>query len=109
MTTTLAPPPPPPPIAAPRPSRGGAPARRAIRRWTWRLLRREWRQQVLVLALLTVAVAATTVGLGVVVNRQGTDQSVFGSADARIDIGSPGQQGVAADLATARHQFGPVE
>ncbi len=37
--------------------RSGAPARRAIRRWAWRLLRREWRQQVLVLALLTVAVS----------------------------------------------------
>ena len=87
----------------------GRPARRAIRRWAWRLLRREWRQQVLVLGLLTVAVAATTVGLGLVVNVQGTDQGVFGTADARIDIANPGPNGVAADLAAARQRFGTVE
>lgn len=107
MSTTLAPAP--PPTAGPRPERGGAPARRAIRRWAWRLLRREWRQQVLIMALLTVAVAATTVGLGLVVNVQGTDRAVFGSADARVDIGKPGPNGVDADLAAARQQFGTVE
>ena len=30
---------------------GGAPARRAMVRWSWRLFRREWRRQALVLAL----------------------------------------------------------
>ena len=111
MTTALAPPPP-PPVTAPRPDRGGAPARRAIRRWAWRLLRREWRQQVLVLALLIVAVAATTIGLGLVENAQGTNQAQFGSADARVDISSldsSGAAGVAADLAAARQQFGRAE
>ncbi len=73
------------------------------------MLRREWRQQLLVLALLTVAVAATTVGLGVVANVTGTDQSVLGTATARLDIASPGQQGVAADVSAARRQFGTVE
>ncbi len=106
MSTTLAPPP--PPVVAP-PTRGGTPARRAIRRWAWRLLRREWRQQVLIVALLTVAVAATTVGLGLVVNVQGNDQGVLGTADARIDITNPGSNGVAADLAAARQHFGSVE
>ncbi len=106
MSTTIAPP---PPMTGPRSAGGGAPARRAIRRWAWRLLRREWRQQVLVIALLTVAVAATTVGLGLVVNVQGTDQGVFGTADARMDIGSPGPKGVAADAAAARQHFGTVE
>jgi len=38
---------------------GGIPARRALIRWGMRLLRREWRQQLLILALITVAVAAT--------------------------------------------------
>ena len=37
---------------------GGVPGRRAVVRWSWRLFRREWRQQALVLSLLTVAVAA---------------------------------------------------
>ncbi len=107
MSTTLAPQP--SPIVAPPPPRGGAPARRAIRRWAWRLLRREWRQQVLVVSLLTVAVAATIVGLGLVVNVQGTDQGAFGTATARIDIGNPGPNGVAADVAAARQRFGTVE
>ena len=40
---------------------GGVPARRAVIRWSWRMFRREWRQQVLVLALLVFAVGATTV------------------------------------------------
>ncbi len=37
--------------------------RRAVLRWAWRLFRREWRQQLLVLALLTVAVAAAVAGV----------------------------------------------
>ncbi|MGA2530040.1 MAG: hypothetical protein ABSG36_12865, partial [Acidimicrobiales bacterium] len=43
-------------------SDGGAPARRAVSRWAWRLFKREWRQQLLVLSLISVAVAATVVG-----------------------------------------------
>jgi putative ABC transport system permease protein len=105
MSTALAP----PPVAAPPPTRGGAPARRAIRRWAWRMLRREWRQQLLVLALLVVAVMATTVGLGLVVNVQHTDQSVFGSANGRIEIGAPSAAGISADVAAARQRFGTVE
>ena len=41
---------------------GGLPARRAILRWAWRLFRREWRQQILLPAILTVAVAAAIFG-----------------------------------------------
>ena len=44
--------------ATPRAPNGGVPARRAVIRWAVRLLRREWRQQLLILALITVAVAA---------------------------------------------------
>ena len=35
--------------------------RRVVRRWTWRMFRREWHQQVLVLALVALALAATAV------------------------------------------------
>lgn len=103
MTTTLAPP---APVAPPQRDRSRA-ARRAITRWAWRLLRREWRQQLLVLVLIVVAVAATTVGLGIVVNVQAADP-LLGAANTRIDIGVPGS-GVAADLAAARDRFGTVE
>ena len=40
---------------------------------------------------------------------QGTDQGVFGTADARIDIANPGPNGVAVDIAAARQRFGTVE
>ncbi|MGH9296313.1 MAG: hypothetical protein ACRD0B_13355, partial [Acidimicrobiales bacterium] len=53
-----------------RPAGGGAPARRAMNRWAWRLFRREWRQQLLLFALITVAVAATVLGAGVATNTQ---------------------------------------
>src|ERR1700761_1514919 len=105
MSTTLAP----PPVAAPPPARSSGPARRAIRRWAWRLLRREWRQQILVLSLLIVAVAATTVGLGLVYNIEPTDQGFFGTADGRIEVAAPGASGVAADLAAAERLFGKAE
>ncbi|BEP15570.1 hypothetical protein acdb102_38810 [Acidothermaceae bacterium B102] len=105
MSATLAPPAP----SEPRSSNGGLPARRAIRRWAWRLLRREWRQQLLVLALLTVSVAATTVGLGLVVNVQGTDAGIFGTAHARLEIADLGPHSVVQDLAAARQRFGKVE
>jgi putative ABC transport system permease protein len=45
---------------------GGVAARRAVVRWAWRMFRREWRQQVLVVALLTVAVAAAIVSITLV-------------------------------------------
>src|SRR5215475_6433945 len=105
MTTTLTRPAPP----APRPASGGRrTARRAINRWARRLLRREWRQQLLVLALLTLAVAATTVGLGLVVNVESSDQALLGTASTRIDILNPGPH-VNADIAAAQQALGPVE
>src|SRR5947199_10815427 len=42
--------------------------RRAVARWAWRIFRREWRQQVLVLCLLGIAVAATTFGVALATN-----------------------------------------
>jgi putative ABC transport system permease protein len=80
---------------------GGAPARRAMVRWAWRLLRREWRQQVLVLALLTVAVAATTAGVAFVTN---------GMEEAQTTLALPGSDPqLAADVAVLRDRFGDVD
>ncbi|MGD0219252.1 MAG: hypothetical protein ABSC73_02135, partial [Acidimicrobiales bacterium] len=47
---------------------GGVAARRAVMRWAWRLFRREWRQQLLVLALIIVAVGALFVAAAVATN-----------------------------------------
>jgi putative ABC transport system permease protein len=63
-----------------RPSDGGLPARRAVTHWAWRLFRREWRQQFLILALITVAVAATILGSSVAVNNPPPKDAGFGTA-----------------------------
>src|SRR5579864_6843316 len=66
----------------------GIVARRAVFRWGWRLFRREWRQQLLVLGLLTVAVAATVWGTGVVTNAQLRNPSyaTYGTAAAQVTL-----------------------
>jgi putative ABC transport system permease protein len=79
---------------------GGAPARRAVVRWSWRLFRREWRQQLLVLALLTMAVAATTAGLAVAVNATspGETRITLPGSDPRLGD----------DIVALRQAYGPV-
>jgi putative ABC transport system permease protein len=86
---------------------GGMPARRAVARWAWRLFRREWRQQSIVLTLLLVAVAATTIGLGIAANAP-SEASVFGTANHLATLTSTGTQ-LNADLATLRSSFGTIE
>ena len=84
MSTTLL-----APVAtAPRPPDGGAPARRAVVRWAWRLFRREWRQQFLILALITVAVAATIVGSAVATNNPPPKNAGFGTARYSVSFTS---------------------
>jgi putative ABC transport system permease protein len=65
----------------------GKPASRAVRRWSLRLFRREWRQQLLVLALLTVAVAAGVALATVAINSSSAVAEPFGGADTRITVG----------------------
>ncbi|MET7398685.1 FtsX-like permease family protein [Dactylosporangium sp. NPDC005572] len=86
---------------------GGLPARRAVARWAWRLFRREWRQQSIVLALLVVAVAATTVGLGIAAGAP-SEASVFGTANHLVTLNSTGAQ-LETDLAALRASFGTID
>jgi putative ABC transport system permease protein len=89
---------------------GGIPARRAVFRWGWRLFRREWRQQLLVLGLLTVAVAATVWGAGVVSNAQlpNPEWPTYGTAAAKTKL--PGSDpALAADIAAIQHRWGPAD
>src|SRR5260370_25212874 len=68
----------------------GIVARRAVIRWGWRLFRREWRQQLLVLGLLTVAVAATIWGASVVTNSQiPPSYHKFGTGAAPVTLPRP--------------------
>src|SRR5580704_3107814 len=89
---------------------GGLVARRAVARWGWRLFRREWRQQLLVLGLLTVAVAATIWGAGVATNAQlsNPSQATYGTAAATAKL--PGSDPhLAADIASIQRRWGPAE
>jgi putative ABC transport system permease protein len=86
---------------------GGAPARRAVMRWALRLFRREWRQQLMVLTLITVAVAATIFGAAVATNTPLPANAGFGSANALISL--PATKHLAADIAAIRAHFGPVD
>ena len=69
------------------PSSGGIAARRPLIRWAWRLFRREWRQQILVIALLTVAVAAAVSSVTIAYNSGPLDYAEFGSANALLRVG----------------------
>jgi putative ABC transport system permease protein len=87
---------------------GGAPARRAVMRWAWRLFRREWRQQVLLVLLITVAVAATIFGAALGTNTPLPANAGFGSAGYLVNL--PGADPhLAADIAAIRAQFGQVD
>ena len=84
----------------------GIVARRAVIRWGWRLFRREWRQQLLVLGLLTVAVAATIWGASVVTNSQiPPGYPTFGTGAAQVTLSGTDPQ-LAADIATIAGRWG---
>jgi len=98
--------------AAPAPSagtgNGGVPARRAVTRWAWRLFRREWRQQSLVLALITVAVAATVIGAAVATNNPPPANAGFGTAQDMATFQAPDPH-LASQIATLQQRFAPVD
>ena len=112
MSTTVQDRPAPAPAPGPRsgagPANGGGPARRAVIRWAWRLFRREWRQQLLVLSLVTVALAATVVGGAVATNTPPQAGAGFGNAQDAASF--PGNDPhLAAGIAAIRHRFGRAE
>jgi putative ABC transport system permease protein len=79
-------------------------------RWGWRLFRREWRQQLLVLGLLAMAVAATIWGAGVATNTppRNPNYATFGSALAMATL--PGSDPhLAADIAQIQRNWGPAD
>jgi putative ABC transport system permease protein len=94
--------------AAHRGAAGGLAARRAVIRWGWRLLRREWRQQLLILALIIVAVAATFVGAAVATDTPLQATAGFGTAQDLATFSDSGPQ-LAAQIARLEHRFGRVD
>ena len=102
---TLAPPA--PSVGIDRGHRYNVPARRAVVRWAWRLFRREWRQQILILALITVAVAATIVGSAVATDNPQPKNFGFGSAQDAVTFSTGGAH-TAGVIAGLEHRFGRV-
>jgi len=87
---------------------GGVPARRAVFRWAIRLFRQEWRQQLLVLGMLAVAVAATIWGAGVATNTPPPPTATYGTANAMIAL--PGSDPhLSADIAAIQQKYGPID
>ena len=87
---------------------GGLPARRAVMRWALRMFRREWRQQLLMLGMLIIAVAATVIGAGVATNTPPPPTAGFGTATASVTI--PGNDPhLAADISSLRSRYGAVD
>jgi putative ABC transport system permease protein len=86
---------------------GGVPARRAVIRWAWRMFRREWRQQMLVLALIVVALAATVVGAAVATNTPPPAGAGFGTAQDMATL--PGSPHLASQIAVLQQDVGRVD
>ncbi len=89
---------------------GGRPARRAMVRWAWRLFRREWRQQVLVLALLTLAVAAAVGGAAAAYNlAPAAGNAEFGSASHSIAFDEADPRAIRSVIDAAEQEFGTID
>ena len=88
---------------------GGIVARRAVIRWAVRLVRREWRQQLLIIAMLTVAVAAMIVATSVAANTRGeSTQATFGTGNTIITL--PGTDPhLETDIAAISKRYGPAD
>jgi putative ABC transport system permease protein len=87
---------------------GGVPARRAVVRWAWRMFRREWRQQSLVLALIVVALAATVLGAAVATDTPPPAGAGFGTAQDMATFPGGGTR-LASQIAAVRQRFGRVD
>ncbi len=93
-----------------RPANGGGfAARRAVVRWGWRLFRREWRQQILVVALLTFAVTAAIGSITVVYNTSPVFDGEFGSASGLLRFDGSDPQALETALESAEESFGTAD
>jgi len=91
-------------------SGGRIAGRRAVVRWGWRLFRREWRQQLLILSLLTFAVAASIGFASAAYNIAGARlDGTFGTANHFFEFDNQNPTALAAKLDAATKWFGQVE
>ena len=80
----------------PGPGSGGLAARRAVIRWAGRVFRREWRQQLLVVTLLTLALAAAVGSITLAYNATPADDAAYGSASHRLEFDGSRPRGLEA-------------
>jgi putative ABC transport system permease protein len=73
------------------------------------MFRREWRQQILVVTLLTVAVAAAIGSITIVRNTGPGDDAEFGTANTLLNFGASDPQELDAGLAAAQRSFGMID
>jgi putative ABC transport system permease protein len=73
------------------------------------MLRREWRQQALVLALLTVAVGGAVAATAVGYNVPSPSAADFGTATVRYELDASDSDAVSADVASLEDRFGTVD
>jgi len=75
------------PAHEPDDPRRAAAARRALSRWELRLTVREWKQRILIVLLITVATAATVLGIAVASATGGTPNwGIFGTAQTLVQL-----------------------
>ena len=73
------------------------------------MFRREWRQQLLVLTLLTVAVTAAIGSITIAYNSVPADNSDFGSANQVLSLDPSDPQKLQAALDSAKKSFGTFD
>ena len=88
---------------------GRAPAaRRALLHWGLRLLRREWKQRVIIVVLIAVATAAMILGTNVASATPGTpNASIYGTSSTLIILNGSTPH-LAADVAKISKAYGPA-
>src|SRR5262245_39956397 len=91
------------------PRNGGVAARRAVIRWAGRMFRREWRQQLLIVALLTIAVAAAVASIAIVYNTAPADNAEHGSATYLLRFDGTRSHELQAEVDSARKFFGTID
>jgi putative ABC transport system permease protein len=92
-----------------RAANGGVAARRAVLRWGWRLFRREWRQQLLVLLLLTITVAAAIFSVSAAYNIVPSSDARFGTATHRLDLDRSDPHTLDTEFSAVKVWFGTAE
>jgi putative ABC transport system permease protein len=91
-------------VREPEDPRRAAMARRALSRWALRLAVREWKQRILIAALIAVASAATLFGIAVASATPGAPNAgTYGTAQTLIQLrpGTPDLSGVIAKIEKA--------